>query len=179
MDRRIQKTQKAIRIAFLALLGKKSLSKITVAEISELAELGRGTFYLHYKDIYDLYEQVENDLYDEIEQLLDKSCAATDKAALMGLINALTEYIVKNRPTFLLLIGATSSSRNLYKLKKIFQKKIVEENPKLKKSQYDLIECMFITSGIIGVLEEWLLNKPKYSEKLIAESLFKIIELFD
>ena len=179
MDRRIQKTQKAIRNAFLTLLGKKSLSKITVAEISELAELGRGTFYLHYKDIYDLYEQIENDLYHEIELLLDKSCAANDKAALMDLINAITEYIVKNRPTFLLLIGATSSGRNLYKLKKIFQKKLVQENPKLKNSGYDLIECVFITSGIIGVLEEWLFNKQKFSEKQIAESLFKILQAFD
>jgi len=93
MDRRTEKTKKAIRIAFLTLLDKKSLSKITIAEISELADLGRGTFYLHYKDIYDLYEQIENDLYAEIEQMLDLSCSTKEPKSLMNLTNALTGYL--------------------------------------------------------------------------------------
>lgn len=179
MDRRIQKTQKAIQEAFLTLLGKKHISKITVAEISELADLGRGTFYLYYRDIYELYEYIENTLYHELELLLDKVCSGSHKEDLNILIKAVTEYIVNNRQTFLLLIGAGSSGRNLYKLKKLFYKKLVQEDPRYKKSEYRSIECMFIASGIIGVLEEWLFNKQKLPKKQIDESIYKILRMFE
>lgn len=53
-DLRFQKTENSIRSTFFDLLKKKELSDITVTEISRQALLGRGTFYLHYKDIHDL-----------------------------------------------------------------------------------------------------------------------------
>ncbi len=51
-DRRNKKTEQLIKRVFLKLLKEKSLNKITVAEIARLADLGRGTFYLHYGDVY-------------------------------------------------------------------------------------------------------------------------------
>ena len=54
MDLRQKKTLAAIRTAFLELLGKKPLEKITVKELAEKAQISKATFYLHYQDIYDL-----------------------------------------------------------------------------------------------------------------------------
>ena len=179
MDRRAQKTQMAIRTAFLTLLGKKSLSKITVSEISQLADLGRGTFYLHYKDIYELYEYIEDDLYSEIERLIDQSCADSDSDILMNLAHMITEYIFKNRDTFLLVIGAGVNGRSLYKLKKLFNKKMILENPASRLSRHQEIECMFAVSGIIGVFEEWLFTRPELPQKQIAASLYKILQKFE
>jgi AcrR family transcriptional regulator len=179
MDRRTQKTQNAIRKAFLTLLEEKSISKITIAEISELADLGRGTFYLHYKDIYDLYEQIENSLYMEIELMLDELYTSNAPENLINITHAITEYINKNRHTFLLIIGAGSNGRSLYKLKNILNKKVIFENPNLYPSDYHIINCMFATSGVIGVLEEWLFNRQKLSQKKISESLFKILQRFE
>ena len=42
-DRRTKYTRQAIKDTFLALLEKKSFSKITVTEICKLAEINRGT----------------------------------------------------------------------------------------------------------------------------------------
>lgn len=33
--------------------------------------MNRGTFYAHYRDIYDLLEQTENELFQELEAVLD------------------------------------------------------------------------------------------------------------
>lgn len=61
MDLRIQRTRKSIINAFIELRTSKPLEKITVKELSDLAFINKATFYTHYKDIYDLAEQLENE----------------------------------------------------------------------------------------------------------------------
>ncbi len=68
MDLREKKTKRSIQNAFLQLRAHKPLERITVKELSELAEISKGTFYLHYKDIYDLSEHLQNEV---IQKILD------------------------------------------------------------------------------------------------------------
>lgn len=56
-DLRVIKTERAIYSALVELLKKKDLEKITVSELSEKAEINKATFYLHYSDIYSLYQE--------------------------------------------------------------------------------------------------------------------------
>ena len=66
MDLRVKKTKSAIINSFLELRSKKPLERITVKELSDLAQINKATFYLHYKDIYDLSESLENELLDNV-----------------------------------------------------------------------------------------------------------------
>ena len=88
MDLRQKKTLAAIRTAFLELLGKKPLEKITVKELAEKAQISKATFYLHYQDIYDLAERLQAEVIGEIYQsiahpdlvLTDQPGAGVEKA---------------------------------------------------------------------------------------------------
>lgn len=62
MDIRIEKTKTAIHNTFLELRSKKPLEKITIKELCEKAQINKSTFYSHYKDIYDLSDQLETDV---------------------------------------------------------------------------------------------------------------------
>ena len=68
MDLREKKTKRSIQNSFLQLRAHKPLERITVKELSELAEISKATFYLHYKDIYDLSEHLQNEV---IQKILD------------------------------------------------------------------------------------------------------------
>ncbi len=59
MDIRTEKTERAIKNAFLELRAKKPLEKITVRELCALACINKSTFYGHYQDIYALSEFME------------------------------------------------------------------------------------------------------------------------
>lgn len=59
MDIRIEKTEKAIRNAFIELRSKKALEKITVKELCQAAYINKSTFYSHYEDIYALSDALE------------------------------------------------------------------------------------------------------------------------
>ena len=61
-----KKTKRSISNAFLQLRSKKPLEKITVKELCELAEISKATFYLHYKDIYDLSDNLQQQVIKNI-----------------------------------------------------------------------------------------------------------------
>ena len=63
-NKRSRNTDEAIiHAAFAAMVeGKKPVSKITVREICERAQINRSTFYAHYMDVYDLFEKVESQM---------------------------------------------------------------------------------------------------------------------
>lgn len=66
MDLRQQRTQRSIVNAFLAMRSERPLEKITVRELADRAEIHKATFYLHYHDIYELSESLEQELIDDV-----------------------------------------------------------------------------------------------------------------
>lgn len=67
-DLRVRKTKRAIMTAFNELLKEKKLDKISVTELAEKAEINKGTFYLHYADIYALYQDA---LQEHMSEMVD------------------------------------------------------------------------------------------------------------
>ena len=59
-DRRVRRTKAMLRAALTELLKTKPVNEISVTELTRLADVNRGTFYGHYKDIFDMVEQLEN-----------------------------------------------------------------------------------------------------------------------
>lgn len=177
-DRRTVKSKRAIREAFLSLLREKNLNNITVAELSRKADLGRGTFYLHYKDIYDLYEHIEDELYRDLMQMFDASVPSADSLNLQKLTETITKYIDENRDLFLLIVRSKADGKALHKLKKLFTEKVLFEEPTYYSSEFDRVESLFIVSGVIGVLEEWLDNGLDIPQNEISVMLHQVLLKF-
>lgn len=70
-DRRIRYTKQVIKETFLKMLEKNSFAKITVTELCRMAEINRGTFYLHYYDINDVLDDVFNDILSDTSSVMD------------------------------------------------------------------------------------------------------------
>ena len=73
MDLRVEKTRRSIINGFLELRARKPLEKIRVRELCEKAQINKSTFYDHYRDVYDLAEQLEDEairsyLVEHLEQ---------------------------------------------------------------------------------------------------------------
>ena len=66
-DRRVRKTKKQLRGALTSLLLEKDISRVTVRDVADLADVNRGTFYAHYSDVYDLLHQLEDDLLRRLD----------------------------------------------------------------------------------------------------------------
>ena len=66
------RTKKMIRTAFVDLIGEKKLiSAITVAELSERADIAKSTFYNHYDDVYSVAEEMLDELISGLDAIID------------------------------------------------------------------------------------------------------------
>lgn len=63
-----EKTKRALIEAFVELYEHDSVDRITIGEITYRAGFNRGTFYTHFKDVYDILEQAEELVLDEFER---------------------------------------------------------------------------------------------------------------
>ena len=69
VDRRVRKTKRQLRAALTELMMEKSVGEITVREIAEVADVNRGTFYAHYRDVNDLLKQLEDNIFVRLEEI--------------------------------------------------------------------------------------------------------------
>lgn len=70
-DRRTRFTRQAIRDALMTLLRTKPYSKISVTEICRVADINRGTFYIHYYDVEDVLEELLDNAFSNVGNAID------------------------------------------------------------------------------------------------------------
>ena len=66
-----EQTRANLRQAFWELYGTKPVEKITIREITERAGYNRATFYLYFRDVYDLLAQIEDEILGEVRHLVE------------------------------------------------------------------------------------------------------------
>lgn len=70
-DRRTTYTKDLIKKTLLTLMEKNEFTKITVTTLCKTAEINRGTFYLHYCDLYDVLDELIADLLMETTSVIE------------------------------------------------------------------------------------------------------------
>ncbi len=167
MDIRKLKTQSAIKQEFFKLLKYKKLEEISVTEICKNALIGRMTFYLHYKDIYDLQKSLENEILKNLKEIFNKK-ENNATLTLTTRIKLTIDYLYDNEEEFKLLFTNNSVNKLASYSATIFLEEFYANN----KTNYGKIEVSFVAYGIVGVLTQWLL-----SDKAITKDEFEVILL--
>ena len=65
---RSEQTRKRIEQTYLNLIFEKKWDRITVKELCSRANITRGTFYQYYGDIYELMEQIQDSILQEMSR---------------------------------------------------------------------------------------------------------------
>ena len=66
MDKREEKTLKAINEAFTTLINNKDYDDITIQDILDLSKVSRSTFYAHYKTKDELLLSISNHIFEHV-----------------------------------------------------------------------------------------------------------------
>lgn len=161
VDSRVRRTKKLLRQGLTELMAKKSIKKITVRELSELVDINRGTFYLHYKDIYDLVEQIETELFDEFESILMSYTLADISKRPHQVIADICAFFEKNHDICTVLLSDNGDLDFIHKLREFIRAKcrkdITDAYHIENLKDYEFLYVYF-ESGVIGVLRHWLLH---------------------
>ena len=76
LDIRIEKTERAIKQAYMELRAGKPLEKIKVKELCDRACINKSTFYAHYQDIYALANTMEDEMVNAVVASLPQLTAS-------------------------------------------------------------------------------------------------------
>ena len=72
-DRRVIRSKMRMREALISLMQEKLFPEITARDITDRADLNRATFYLHYNNVFDLLEELEEETVSEFARMLEET----------------------------------------------------------------------------------------------------------
>lgn len=173
-DLRVVRTKMSIRNAFMELIKKKPVGKITVTELARAAMINKGTFYLHYQDIPDLYKEVIMEQTGEGLEKVDFSMAINDpEKFLQHFFKVFSEMKIKEKfPQ----IGPTEFNSQLpLMMGSEFRNRIYANNDLERTDENDLkLDCIY--SCMYCVTLQYKDSQPETAVRVFAEivrALFK------
>ena len=177
--RKIRYTRMVIRNSLMELMKTKSILSVSIKEICELADISRSTFYVHYKDQYDLLKQIEEEAFAYVENMLEKVKDKQRKKEIVKMIEETLGYIANNGNYIQVLLsenGDASFQMRLFQL-------LISHNVVLKKipdyTQDDetmIYHSVYLIHGSIGTVQHWLKNNMSIPIPQLAKILCRWIE---
>lgn len=173
-SRQILRTRRLLQEALIELVQEREFSALRVQDITDRADLGRATFYMHYTDKEDLLAAVAEKACIEIESELDKTEGARE---YIGLQRAL-EHAQNQPQLYRVVLGHQKSVARIRQfiiersLKRINQLPSHTEDP----LQFDnSISAHMIAGGMLAILNWWLENPGKLSPPTLQNQFNHII----
>jgi len=173
IDRRTRRTKKMLLQGLTKLMSEKKISNITVRELTDLADVNRSTFYLYYKDIFDMIEQIETEMLNDFSQAFEKFLKENNTYDnLMSFFTHLFEFVKTNAEMCKILLGPDGDYSFMEKLKmtiKNFQPLNDDTSAKIHYLR------PFQISGFVGVIQQWLEDDMKLSPEEMASIIIEMI----
>lgn len=169
IDRRVKYTKMVLKNSLIEILNEKPIEKITVKEICDHADINRGTFYSHYSDQFDLYnnviDELLNGIFERMSILTDEGVTRED---IHESITSVYDYISENFKLVKVLLDGRIEY-NIEKrirdvVKKIYLDKINDVDLELVNTAYS-----FVASGILGLVKYWINSGMKKSSSEMAD----------
>ncbi|URZ07865.1 TetR/AcrR family transcriptional regulator [Clostridium felsineum] len=146
--------------SFVSIYEKKDINKITIKEITDKAGYNRGTFYMYFKDVYDILQHIENDLFTTFDNLMES--LNTETLSNEEILKYAIDIFNKNGEQCSLLLSPRGDPNFtiLYKekLKKYLSHKIKKNNSFSEKYSDFILE--FFIAGIINCIFLWHQSHP-------------------
>jgi AcrR family transcriptional regulator len=175
IDRRIVRTQDAIKKAFLELMSEKNFDSMTIQDISDRANINRATVYLHYLDKFDLLDKI---MEEHITNMTNLCESESDLDWIESTVHCM-EYLERNYLFFSTMLASEGApyfrSRFVQHNIEEFKKDVDITNGKNLGQNEDVV-VEFVANAYVGVVEWWLKNGMPYPPQEMAEKVGDLLE---
>lgn len=184
-EMKVEKTKELLRNTLIDLIEEKGFDAISVRDITLKAGLNRGTFYLHYRDKYDLLEKNENTVLAGIQEKLkhlkpyefDKYYS---KDMVYPPVLHLFYYLMENKRLIKILISSKGNPAFPKKMKEyikgaFYEKLVFIENQHFSDVPHEYI-IAFISSAFFGLIEQWIEKDEPNSPDEMAYMHMKMLK---
>lgn len=167
-DLRVIRTKESIETAFLALLRTTPLDKITVTQLAKQARINKGTFYLHYHDIYDLYRCL-------LDQVLADTMREIDHAPLFftnptDFFQKLFQALDTHLPQFKTLVKSNGLPGVQNRIVELFQDKLYATGC-IERTLKNDIRLQAILHAMLTLMPNYSRNQPQEVSDVFLEMI--------
>ena len=176
-NRSVRNTRRRLRVGLLRLLEDKPIHEISVKELTELADVNRGTFYFHYQDIYDLLGRMEDAFFEQLDRTLSENPVRGSEDGYPYL-HAIFSFLGENRDFCRIMLGPHGDMQFVDRVKQrvdaqcsFIWQLLAPETDRQRYAMYNA----FIINGCIGLIQEWLSGRSGLTEETVTELSATII----
>ena len=170
-DRRVRRTKKLLTQALTELLQKKQVNEITVKELTDLADMNRGTFYLYYRDIFDMLDKIEDEMFHKLDAIAvlheDEDVSRQFRPVLLDLFR----FIAENRELCRVLLSPNGDMSFLHRLFEVIRVKCrtvwMEQVRDTSEEDFDY-RYSFVIFGCAGLIRAWVNRDCQDSDEQMA-----------
>ncbi|MCJ8008294.1 TetR/AcrR family transcriptional regulator [Lederbergia wuyishanensis] len=175
IDRRRLKSQEVIKHAVIELISEKNFDDITMQEISDRANVSRGTIYSHYIDKFDLLDKLIEEHMSEMQEM----CESAQEMDYIDANQIWFEYIKSNYQFFSTMLASKGApyfrTQFIEFLAEAFKNAVKVKFGKNRGLNEDIV-LQFIMMSFVGIVEWWIKNKMPYPSYVMAEQVGILLE---
>lgn len=198
MDRRSRRTRNALTAALMALLKEKPLKNITVTELAERADVNRATFYVHFQDVFDMFDQVKLEFCDICRDLVDAHAHELARNEHRPFLEDIFRYFAANEDAFATIFGENADGAFFSEVIDVVRDRCLAAVCPLDKVEqrwrtsggrrpHDLAlgealcnyQFDFLVGGIVSILRSWLANGRREPVELMVDVADSYMSLLD
>jgi AcrR family transcriptional regulator len=173
-DRRKQRTRKQLQDALVALILEKGYEAVTVQDITDYANLGRATFYLHYRDKEDLLLSSLHEVFDDLKERygLPSKTSFLDEEMPMRMLPF--QHALENRDLYRVMLLSEQGTAAILKgireyLAEGIQARLAvvltSENPPVPLE----LTANYLAGAMLSLISWWLEHDTPYTPEYMAE----------
>ena len=177
-DRRVRRTKKLLTQALTQLLQEKQINEITVKELTDLADMNRGTFYLYYKDMFDMLEKIEDGLFEALDAIISLHEHDDVSQQTKPILLDLFRFIEDNQEMCRVLLSPHGDMNFLHRLNEVVREKCLKAWPNIRKEKGEAdfdYHYSFVVFGCAGIIRAWVNRNCSESAEKMAEMAYGMI----
>ena len=167
-----RRSRALIRSALLSLMKDKPFDRITITEIARRADINRGTFYAHYRNIGEVLESIQADVALEMSRIFED----------LSLRNIIAVDFISRDPQFYRTLLSIDNGKNVVEMWKSNIISYLEATSFFSSStatQQGILSyrcaVTFIVNGTVESIVDSLLGKNNIPLEMLPHELAKII----
>ena len=177
-DRRVRRTKKLLTQALTELLQKKQVNEITVKELTDLADMNRGTFYMYYRDIFDMLEKIEDELFQKLDVIAQTHEHGDPTQQVKPILLDLFRFIEENQEMCRVLLSPNGDMNFLHRLYEAIRERSLEiwkdQMGSLGEKEFDY-RYSFVIFGCAGMIRAWVNRSCQETDMQMAELADRMI----
>jgi AcrR family transcriptional regulator len=184
-DRRRLRTRQLLRRAMLELIREKGLEGLSVSDLTERAGVNRGTFYLHYRDVYDLLEQTKREMLDGLKEKVTRiSLSELTKSVARDepypVLERILEYFNENGEFFEVMLGPKGDLSYPMQIRQMMKQHLFAQLVSLQPIEEKMLVpqeflIAYVSSAHIGILMHWFETGRRQSPRELAGMITRIL----